>query len=106
MAIPHIDLGTTLYSNLIRAAVSKIKLGFDDLVDIIKTVELMKDTGTGFFTAYAIQKLGAGGANEAAQIATCQAAFDELVSLHGKLSVDTSVSNVNAAILQAHRKLS
>jgi hypothetical protein len=98
MAISHIQINPALaHGAQVVNAVRAIKQGLDSLNDAFKTLELYKDGSV--FTTAAVGDYGF------ADVAGAQACFDELNSLQGKLNVDTSVVAVNAAILQAFRKL-
>ena len=99
MAILHLSLGQTPHAVGIRSTLAAVKGGLDRLNDEHKSLELMKDSQTGLFTSYAVSMLGA------PDIATVQAVFDELSALLAKLNTNGSVTDVNAAILQAHRKI-
>ena len=96
MAVQHISMGQTPHATRIRAALSQLKNGLDDLNDIFKCMELMKDGGV--FTDYAMDKFGT------PDVETVQAGFDELASLQAKLNTDAEVTFINAALLQAYRK--
>ncbi len=97
MAIGHITMGSTVYANQLRQALGNIANGLNLANNILAEMSLMKDGNS--YTQYIVDKFGFLDATGA------QAAFDELNSVLSKLNTDASVSNVNAAIFQAYRKL-
>jgi hypothetical protein len=56
MAVSHISMGQTPHASQVRSSLSSLKHGLDNLNDIFKAMELMKDGGS--FTAYAVDKFG------------------------------------------------
>lgn len=103
MAISHISYGAAGadHAVLITAAKNKLEEGKEALADVIATMALMLNgdgTDEAHFTAYVIDKFGFPDA------ATAKAGWDELNSVHGKLSGDGNVSFVNAALNQFFNK--
>lgn len=97
MAVGHISFsrGSSHGANL-RAALDKFADGFQELQDLLATMILMQDGGVS--TSYIVGQFGfedtAGATN----------AVNELGAMLGKLTVDSSVSNVYAAIAQCLSK--
>lgn len=103
MAITHIKYGAAgaTHSTLISVAKNRLEEGKGALADLIATMALMINgdgTQEAHFTAYVIDAFGFPDA------ATAKAAWDELNSVHGKISGDGSVSFVNAALNQFFNK--
>jgi len=102
MAVNHISYSaSTQHGALLHAALAQLEAKFDDLNDIHATMALMID-GDGSQAAhfpYMTSKFGF------TSDAVAKAAYDELSSLLFKLNTNTSVTDVNAAMLQAFNKL-
>lgn len=101
MAVSHISYSaSTQHGALLHSALGGLEAKFDDLNDIHATMALMID-GDGSDAshfAYMATKFGF------ADNATAKAAYEELSSLLFKLNTNSSVSDVNAALLQAFNK--
>lgn len=101
MAVSHLSFNDQLtHGRLLRASLNKLEEGLEELNDTLATMTLMID-GDGSQAAhftYATTKFGF------SSDANTKAAYDELNSLAAKLTTDASVSNVNAALLQAFNK--
>ena len=101
MPITHIKHTGGSHSGLLGTALSNLENGLDGLKDLVATMALMLNgdgTLEAHFTAYIISAFGFTDA------AGAKAAWDELNALHAKLTVDTSVTNVHAALQQAFNK--
>ena|SRR5438045_4129041 len=97
MSIQHIAFDdTTPHGRQLRRCLQQLEDGLTGLIDIFAIIGLMRDAGQ--TTSYLVSKFGF------PDIATAQAAYDELNSLQSKLTTDAQVSSVNAAMLQAFRK--
>ena len=103
MPITHIKFGASgaTHAQLIAAALNKLESGHEALKDLIATMALMINgdgTQEAHFTSYIITAFGFPDA------ATAKAGWDELNSIHAKLTTDASVTDVQAALLQAFNK--
>jgi len=101
MAVSHIYFNEqSQYGRLIRRALNLIEDGLDNLNDTIGVITVMID-GDGsqadHFT-YATTKFGFG------SDADTKAAYEELQSLAFKLNTNASITDMNAALLQAFNK--
>lgn len=98
MPVQHIQINASLpRPGRLVAALRQIKQGLDNLNDEFKILELCKDGAS--FTQLAVDLYGF------ADTAGATDCFNEVSSLLSKLNTDASVSSVNAAILQAFRKM-
>lgn len=101
MAIGHLEYNRgTRHGNDLDLLLRSLETGLDGLVDLLAILAQMID-GDGSQAAhftYVTEKFGF------PDDATAKAAWDELNSLASKLTTDGSVSNVNAALLQAFHK--
>lgn len=101
MAVSHLSFNDQLtHGRILRSSINKLEEGLEELQDVLATMALMLD-GDGSQAAhfaYATTKFGF------SSDANAKAAYDELNSLSAKLTTDASVSNVNAAMLQAFNK--
>lgn len=103
MAVAHLHFNDgTKYGSALRVCLAKLEQGKEGLRDIIGDIALMidGDGGDPAHFAYATDKFGF------ASNVVAKAAWEELNSLFFKLSTNNSVSNVDAAMLQAFRKFS
>lgn len=101
MPITHIKHTGGSHDALIRTPLANLESGLDGLKDLIGTMALMLNgngTDEAHFTAYVIGAFGF------ADAAGAKAAWDELNSVHAKLTTDAQVTNVHAALLQAFNK--
>jgi hypothetical protein len=102
MSVPHIAFNdTTHYGQYLRNALVGLEVNLDRLNEIKDTMALMID-GDGSQAAhftYMTSKFGF------TDDATAKAGWDELNSCLFKLNTNTSVSDVNAALLQLFNKL-
>jgi hypothetical protein len=97
MAVGHIPYQqNTQHGSLKRQALNDLERGLEGLVDLIAVMDQMKDSGT--VGEYLREKFGY------ADVDAATAAYNELASLHFKLTTNGSVSDVNAALLQAFNK--
>ena len=101
MAVAHIYFNDqSQYGRLIRRALQMTEDGLDNLNDVLGVMGFMID-GDGSLAAhfsYATTKFGFG------SDADTKAAYEELQSLAFKLNTNSSVTDVNAALLQAFNK--
>lgn len=108
MAITHLPTdGTKGYGSRMRSAVNAIDDGLRQLNDLIETMGLMinGDGSQAVHFDYIVTQFGFTAANGIAANEVAKAAWQELLSLQGKLNVDSAVSNVHAAIRQAAARL-
>ena len=101
MAITHIKHTGGSHDALVRNALGNLEIGLQALKNLIATMALMLNgdgTAEAHFTAYVITAFGFTDA------AGAKAAYDELNSLHAKLTTDAQVTNVHAALQQAFNK--
>lgn len=101
MAVTHISFNDQLtHGRLLRRSLQQLEEGRTELNNTIATMSTMLDgdgTNVSHFL-YFVSKYGFPSTAEA------KAAWDELNSLASKLNVNTSVTDVNAALLQAFNK--
>lgn len=101
MAVTHIAFNqSTQHGLLLRRAVADLELGLEALNDVLAVMVTMIDgdgSQASHFT-YATSKFGF------ESDAGAKSAFDELNSLAFKLNTNSSVSDTNAALLQAFNK--
>jgi hypothetical protein len=102
VAVTHIAFNDQLqHGRLLRRCLNGLEDGYENLLDVIDVMAQMLDgdgSAVGHF-AYHVSKFGF------ADTTAAKACWDELQSLKGKLSVNSSVTDVNAALLQAFAKL-
>lgn len=87
---------TSAYGQLIQGVMSPLTAAVQRLIDLVATMDTMKETGQ--VGEYMRSKFGF------PDVATTQAAYDELNSLLSKVSTDAQVDHVYAAITQAFHK--
>lgn len=101
MAVSHISYTkTSPHGHLLAKALDDLRGGFNGLNLIFNTFNMMKD-GDGSQAShfvYAADKFGF------PDTTTAKAAYDELNSLQSKLNTNSSISDLNAAMLQAFHK--
>ena len=104
MAAPHFDYSQSLpFAIQIRNMFGNLENSFNSLVNnngLVGTMKLMIDGDGSQDVHYHPIAVAAGFADDA----TARAAFNEILSVQGKLDSDASVSNVNAAVIQAINK--
>lgn len=101
MAVTHIQFNQgTQHGALLRSGLTLLEDGLDRLNDLKATLQLMidGDGSSAAHFAYMQERLGF------SDNAAAKAAWDELNSLLFKLSTNSSVDNVNAALVQAFAK--
>lgn len=97
MAVSHIGFNdSTKHGAQLRSALNNLERGLEGINDVFKAMDLMRDSGA--VGAYIVDKFGFPDATVAGQ------AFDELNSLQAKLNANSSVTDLNAAMLQAFSK--
>jgi hypothetical protein len=87
---------TSAYGQLIQGVMSPLSASVQRLIDLVGTMDTMKESGV--VGEYMRSKFGF------PDVATMQAAYDELTSLLGKVATDATVDHVYAAITQAFHK--
>lgn len=101
MSVAHLGFNHgTPHGSLLHAAMHQLEDGLNGLNEIIATIQQMID-GDGSQAAhftYVADKFGF------TDTATAKAAWEEANSLKFKLNTNSSVSDVNAAMLQAFNK--
>lgn len=101
MAVLHLAFGeNSAHGSQLRNDLRSLENGLNGIKDRLATMALMID-GNGSDAAhftYLTDKFGF------ADNATAKAAYEELQSCYSKLSGNGSVTNVNAALLQAFNK--
>lgn len=100
MAVGHYNIGLGSHSNLLKGALTALEQAYEGMKDVIAVGPQMIDgdgSDAAHFTYFA-EKFGF------ATNAIAKAAWEEFQSLYSKFSGDGSVSNVNAAMLQAFAK--
>ena len=101
MAVSHISLNDqTQHGRMLRSALNKLDDGLQELTDLLAIMATMVD-GDGSSSThfpYVTSKFGFASDSKSKE------AFDELNSLKYKLSTNASVTDVNAAMLQAFHK--
>lgn len=101
MAISKIAFNDGLpHGAMLRRALTNLELGQEGLVDILAAMVLMIDGDGSQVTHF--DEVMTRFAFPSTTVA--KAAYDELQSLRSKITVDSSVTNVNAAMLQAFNK--
>jgi aspartokinase-like uncharacterized kinase len=102
MAVNHITFNqSNQHGSMLHFAVDNLEKGLEGLNDVIAVMVLMIDGDGSQASQFTYMTSKFGFSDDAAS----KAAFDELNSLASKLNVNTSVTNVNAALLQAFNKL-
>lgn len=97
MAVGHITYQqNTQHGAMLRQSLQQLENGLESLVDLLAVMDQMKDSGE--VTEYLREKFGF------VSVEAAEAAYNELASLHFKLTTNGSVDNVNAALLQAFNK--
>ena len=101
MAVAHIAFNDQIpHGRIIRRALSQLEEGYEGLVDVIAALALMID-GDGSQAAhftYMTAKCGF------PSDAVAKLAWEELNSLKFKLTTNASITDMNAALLQAFNK--
>ncbi len=101
MAISKIAFSDSLpHGRMLRGALTGLEQGQEGLVDILAAMAMMVDGDGSQVTHF--DEVMTRFAFPSTTVA--KAAYDELNSLKAKITVDTSVTNVNAALLQAFNK--
>ncbi len=101
MAVPHINFNQgTQHGSLLHSGLSRLEDSLKDLNEIKASMQLMID-GDGSQASHFTYMTGKFGFTDDAG---AKAAWDELNSMLFKLNTDSSVSSVNAAMLQAFNK--
>jgi len=101
MAVPHIFFNDqTQYGRVKRRALQMLEEGLENLIDVVEVqVQMLDGDGSqAAHFAYATPKFGY------ISDAQTKAAHEELQSLRFKLTTNSSVTDVNAALLQAFNK--
>lgn len=106
MAIQHIQFdgrnnGNVTHGLMLRTALNQLEEGRANLIKVRDAMALMVDGDTAVAANYGevVTRFGFGSNTDA------KAAFDEINSALGKITVDTSVSSVQSALLQLFNKL-
>ena len=110
MAISHIQINPQLpHASRLRSVALGIENDVDVLTEELGTMALMIDGDPSVAANYGevVTRYGieTPGMVEADRLAAAKALFDEMNSLKFKLTTNASVSDVNAAILQAASKI-
>lgn len=101
MAFQKIAFNDTLpHGRLLRHALASLEQGQEGLVDILAAMILMID-GDGSQVTHFDEVMSRFGFPSTT---VAKAAYDELQSVKAKITVDSSVTNVNAALVQAFNK--
>ncbi len=101
MAVAHINFNhNTQHGQLLHSAITRLEDSFDDLNEIKGAMALMIDGDGSQAAHFAYMTVKFGFDTDA----LAKAAYDELASLLGKLNTNASVTDVNAALLQAFNK--
>ena len=101
MAFTHVYFNDQIHhGRLLRRALQQLEEGLESLNDIFSALNHMKD-GDGSQAAHFARATTLLGFPDDA---TTKAAYDELNSLQAKLNTNASVTDVNAALLQAFAK--
>lgn len=97
MAVAHIQYDPNLrHGQQLRGAMLSLGSALDLVNELFAVMNQMRDGGS--VTVYLQNKFGF------PDVATAQAAYDEINSLQLKLNSDASVTNVHTAIIQAVSK--
>jgi tetrahydromethanopterin S-methyltransferase subunit H len=103
MAVAHLDFNaSTPHGSILRRTLTNLERGLEELNDCIATIQLMID-GNGSDASHFVYAAGKFGFPSDG--AAMKAAWEELNSLAFKLNTNASVTDVNAAMLQAFNKL-
>lgn len=101
MAVSHIAYSAgTQHGALLHSALGGLEAKFDDLNDIHASMALMIDGDGSQAAHFAYMTTKFGFSSDA----VAKAAYEELSSLLFKLNTNASVTDVNAALLQAFNK--
>lgn len=101
MAFSHLNYNkSTPHGYLLAKALDDLRNGFLGLNFIFRTMDTMKDGDGSQATHFAEATTRFSFADDA----TAKAAYDELNSLQAKLNTNSSVTDLNAAMLQAFHK--
>lgn len=101
MAVSHIPYNKgTIHGSILSGGLNRLETALDELNEIKGTMALMIDGDGSSASHFAYMQEKFGFLDNAA----AKAAWDELNSLLFKLNTNASVSDVNAALLQAFNK--